>query len=167
MAKKIEENEQIENTTLLAARAVDNASPFTGDGSADFREAPENVTDETAKRLGLYRFGAIPANDHDTLTAQAAAEKIIAGEDLVPVAPPRSATHGAYADTARISQSLKRVVDVELSDRAYRGQQPLTDMQRENLDMICTQMARIIAGDSGHYSHWRTIGGYTRIVNGS
>lgn len=102
-------------------------------------------------------FGAIPATDHDALEAELAdgVEKMIST---------REATHGDYANTARVAQLLKKVIALELNDREYRGQPPLTDRQHESIDLICTKLARIVSGDSGFGDHWRDVSGYAKIA---
>lgn len=79
----------------------------------------------------------------------------------------RGKTHGDFADHARITQRLKNVIAEELLFRHERGQPPLTDMQRESIDMIEHKIGRIIAGDANFPDHWEDIAGYAKLpVNG-
>lgn len=184
MAKRDTTEEPL--TSLQAAMtAVDNGeNPLQSDGN-DFAEpqadawnrtvfATKRMSDEdyaAIKAAGPSStiFGAIPATDHDTLTAQAAAEKIVKGEDLFGLdatLSERRSTHGNYEDHARITQSLKKVIALELNEREYRGQPPLTDRQRESIDMILHKIGRAVAGDSNFADHWFDIQGYAKIAVG-
>lgn len=78
----------------------------------------------------------------------------------------RGQTHGDFRDHARIAQKLKAVMQEEARAREERGQPPLTDMQREALEMIAHKIGRILAGDASFNDHWDDIGGYARIANG-
>ena len=60
----------------------------------------------------------------------------------------RHATHGNFADNARISQNLKAMLHGE---DAWAGLKP---WQQESLDMICSRMGRILAGNPAHPKHW-------------
>lgn len=78
----------------------------------------------------------------------------------------RTTTHGAFDDHARCTQGLKATIDIECGKRHDRGQPPLTDTQRESVDMILHKIGRIVAGDAGFQDHWDDIAGYARIANG-
>lgn len=80
--------------------------------------------------------------------------------DLTAMLADREKTHGAFSDHARITQRLKNVIAEELVERHERGQPPLTDMQRESLDMIEHKVGRIIAGNPNEPDHWNDIAGY-------
>lgn len=69
----------------------------------------------------------------------------------------RETTHGDYAVTARIAQSLKAVLHSEV------GFQALTDIEKESLELICTKMARAV---SGRYNKddYDDIAGYSNLV---
>ena len=69
----------------------------------------------------------------------------------------RHATHGNFADNARISQNLKAMLHGE---DAWEGLEP---WQQEALDMICTKISRIMSGVSAYLDHWDDIGGYARL----
>lgn len=72
----------------------------------------------------------------------------------------REKTHGSFDDHARITQRLKAVIAEELFLRAERGQTPLSDMQRESIDMIEHKIGRILAGNPSEPDHWNDIAGY-------
>ncbi len=161
-----------------ALQAVDDSgeNPLQSSEGSDFEDAP-NISEVLLARASAYdqepladyrKFGAIPATDHDTLMAREAADKIVKGEPLIrtvdEIVTTRATTHGRYRDTARISQSLKRVVHMELDDRLARGQPDLTDQQLESIDLICTKLARIFSGDNNEPDHWKDISGYAQIA---
>ena len=56
--------------------------------------------------------------------------------------------HGSYTDNARIAQNLKAMLHGE---DAWAGLEP---WQQESLDMICSRMGRILAGNPAHPKHW-------------
>ncbi len=66
------------------------------------------------------------------------------------VRPPLTLTpaHGSYSDNARIAQNLKAMLHGE---DAWAGLEP---WQQESLDMICSRMGRILAGNPAHPKHW-------------
>ena len=59
-----------------------------------------------------------------------------------------SPAHGSYTDNARIAQTLKAMLHGE---DAWAGLEP---WQQESLDMICSRMGRILAGNPAHPKHW-------------
>lgn len=75
----------------------------------------------------------------------------------------REATHGNYADHARITQKLKDAVEDELGYRFARKQPALKPTQLETLDMILHKIGRIIAGDPNNADHWHDIAGYATL----
>lgn len=77
----------------------------------------------------------------------------------------RGKTHGMFKDRARCTQRLKNVLLDERKYRQQRGQDPLTLMQVEAVEMILHKIARIIAGDANYQDHWDDIAGYARIAN--
>jgi len=80
----------------------------------------------------------------------------------------RGKTHGAFEDHAGATQDLKRVFEKHNFARvATRKQLPLTDMQRESIEMILHKIGRIVAGDANFQDHWDDIAGYAKIANGS
>ncbi len=70
----------------------------------------------------------------------------------------RGATHGEFADNARIGQHL----------RAYYRTQPgwlrLTDVQREALDYDIGKTSRILSGQGGYPDHWNDKAGYATLA---
>lgn len=72
----------------------------------------------------------------------------------------REATHGDYAVTARVSQQLKRVIHGNLSERGVVI--PFT--HSESLDLICTKIARLVAGDLNCVDTWDDIAGYAELI---
>lgn len=157
------------NKLTDAMAAVDSGeSPFVGDGSADFNvEAASDVPIEPSVAPKVHdgwnrtvfqapqSFGAIPATDHDALEAQLTSELADGVEKLLST---REATHGDYANTARVAQILKRILTGEMGDEKY------TDRQRESLDLICTKLARIVSGNANEPDHWLDIAGYAKIA---
>lgn len=77
----------------------------------------------------------------------------------------RGHTHGAFSDHARYTQQLKSVAYRAYNERAKRGQQALTNQQKESLEMILHKIGRILAGDASFQDHWDDIGGYAHIAN--
>ena len=75
----------------------------------------------------------------------------------------RGTKHGNWEDNSRASRSFKIVIDEEAKRRVQRGQTPLTDSQREALEMIAHKMGRIIAGEASYYDHWDDIMGYAKL----
>jgi hypothetical protein len=59
-----------------------------------------------------------------------------------------SPAHGSYTDNARIAQNLKAMLHGEES---WIGLEP---WQQESLDMICSRIGRILAGNPSHPKHW-------------
>ena len=69
----------------------------------------------------------------------------------------RNATHGDFADNARVSQSLKYIV-------YFNAEQKLSSVQREALDMIFLKISRIVTGDPNFKDHWDDIAGYATLA---
>lgn len=76
----------------------------------------------------------------------------------------RGKTHGDYSNTARYIQQLKYIVATACVERKRRGQEPLTNQERESLEMIMHKAGRILSGDSHFQDHWDDIGGYAKIA---
>jgi hypothetical protein len=72
----------------------------------------------------------------------------------------RQKTHGDFADTAVIAQSLKAIIS------AYRDQKckKWPAAQLEAMDMICTKISRIVSGSSDNVDHWRDLSAYAELV---
>jgi hypothetical protein len=71
----------------------------------------------------------------------------------------REETHGWFTDTSYVAQSLKSVL---FGDDSLATD--LTPLQREGLDMICSKISRIMAGDPNFKDHWDDIAGYAKMV---
>lgn len=83
--------------------------------------------------------------------------------DVNTILTEREKTHGSFVDHARITQRLKDIIMDELVNRAERGQEPLTAMMREAIDMNLHKIGRIIAGDPRLADHWDDIAGYALL----
>jgi Domain of unknown function (DUF6378) len=77
--------------------------------------------------------------------------------DIHEILKARQKTHGDFKVHAKISQSLKRIVQDNLDHN-------LTDTQTEALTMILHKVARIVAGNPNEPDHWRDICGYSQLV---
>lgn len=76
-----------------------------------------------------------------------------------PLLVEREKTHGDYRSTAEIAQRLKKVIHDNL-----QTQHPMfCNIHRESLEMICTKIARILAGDPAIKDHWNDIAGYAKL----
>ena len=67
----------------------------------------------------------------------------------------RAKTHGDFKAVADVAQSLKEI--------CY-GQNALSTVQYEALDMICSKIARIICGNNNEPDHWVDIQGYAKLA---
>jgi hypothetical protein len=76
----------------------------------------------------------------------------------------REETHGDYENTARIIQRFKRVMYSELMERELRGQDDLSDVARETMEMMLHKFGRIISGKWDHPDHWEDLCGYPALV---
>lgn len=74
--------------------------------------------------------------------------------ELASLLADRKNHHGDFSNQATIAQALKRQI----------GDNPLSDIQREAIEMILHKVARIIAGDPNHIDHWVDISGYAQLV---
>ena len=70
----------------------------------------------------------------------------------------RQATHGNFADNARIAQALKLVF------RSAPNWSALTDVQREAHEMLSGKLARFLSGDSAHADHIDDAIGYLTLI---
>ena len=68
----------------------------------------------------------------------------------------REKTHGDFFETAEIAQELKYIIDLNCERISSR-------VQMEALEMICTKIARILAGNAMEADHWRDIAGYAEL----
>ena len=71
----------------------------------------------------------------------------------------RHNTHGEFEIDAQYAQQLKQII--------YNcGNWPLMSaVQREALGVICSKIARIMAGDPHFKDHWDDIAGYAKLVS--
>ena len=79
----------------------------------------------------------------------------------------RGQTHGDFIDHAACAQDLKKVFRHHHQRRLKRGQNPLTNMQMEAIEMNFHKLGRIVAGQSEFQDHWDDIAGYAKIANGA
>jgi len=86
-----------------------------------------------------------------------------AGNDMAALLTERGSTHGRFIDHARATQRIKLVIRDELRRRNQRGQDKLTDMHIEALEMIAHKIGRILAGDPDFADHWIDISGYAEL----
>ena len=70
----------------------------------------------------------------------------------------REKTHGPYSEVALTAQRLKIIL------HSTPGWQKMTDQQRESLDMICSKIGRITAGNADERDHWVDIAGYAELA---
>lgn len=77
----------------------------------------------------------------------------------------RANTHGDFIENGRIMQHLKDVVRGGANwNPLAKNSNPLTEYQREALDMICHKMGRILSGNPNEPDHWHDIAGYATLV---
>jgi hypothetical protein len=72
----------------------------------------------------------------------------------------REKTHGDFADTAMIAQSLKAVI----ADYREQNCKEWPAVQLEAMDMICTKISRIVSGDNNCKDSWDDLAGYAHLV---
>jgi len=72
----------------------------------------------------------------------------------------RGNRYGEFKECARISQTLKSYVAVELRNQG----KTLSNTQREAMEMILYKIARIVNGDPNYDDSWRDIAGYATLV---
>lgn len=70
----------------------------------------------------------------------------------------RRATHGDYADHAKITQKLKAEM------RRGPSWAKCDYMQQEALEMIVHKIGRILAGSPDFHDHWHDIAGYATLI---
>jgi hypothetical protein len=88
------------------------------------------------------------------MTAEAAMR---AKPQLAGIPKTRLATHGPFADSARLCQRIKGAL---ASDPKFAT---LSEEHREALQMIAFKMSRIVAGDPDYPDHWNDIAGYAHL----
>lgn len=72
----------------------------------------------------------------------------------------RQKTHGDFMQNAAISQGLKCTL------QSVTGWTVLDPVHREALDLICTKIGRIMAGQADFKDHWDDIAGYAHLAAG-
>lgn len=72
----------------------------------------------------------------------------------------RGARYGVFAEQARVTQSLKQFLAMEINAREML----IAPDQQEALDMICNKIGRIINGDPNYADSWQDIAGYAQLV---
>jgi hypothetical protein len=77
----------------------------------------------------------------------------------------RETTHGDYTNTARIIQGFKRLLFSELLEREIRGQEPLSDVAVESIEMMLLKIGRVISGKWDCLDHFEDIAGYAELVS--
>jgi len=73
----------------------------------------------------------------------------------------REKTHGDFADTAIIAQSLKAVIAAHREQKCKEW----PAVQLEAIDMICTKISRIVSGDNNCKDSWDDLAGYANLVS--
>lgn len=71
----------------------------------------------------------------------------------------RKGSHGPVRVQAAIAQDLKAAMK-----RQFHNRGPIDPILQESLDMICTKMSRIAAGDFNRKDHWLDIAGYAQLA---
>lgn len=89
----------------------------------------------------------------------------LAIQDAAGLTAVRGETHGRFSDHSKYTQQLKTIAYGAYFERRQRNQPPLTNQQKESLEMILHKVGRILAGDAGFQDHWDDIGGYAHIAN--
>ena len=70
----------------------------------------------------------------------------------------RGSRYGKFVDHARITQSMKRIMQAE----ANWGR--MADDQRESLEMLAHKIGRVLNGDPDYADSWVDIAGYAQLV---
>lgn len=73
----------------------------------------------------------------------------------------RGKRYGEFAEHARISQNLKRVM------RDSENWKRMSDDKREALEMIAHKIARILNGSPDYFDNWHDIEGYAKLISNS
>lgn len=102
-------------------------------------------TDKPTTPVALRRPAVVPQEAKPTHTLRLTEE--------------REKSHGDYANTARIAQSLKRIVWHQ------EGWVRMSEIQRESAEMICTKLARVLSGNPNIKDHWDDIAGYAKLCS--
>lgn len=75
-----------------------------------------------------------------------------------PLLEERAKTHGSFGMNAQFSQSLKSIIQSDMS--GYATMHPI---HREALDMIALKLSRILSGQASFKDHWDDIAGYAKL----
>lgn len=70
----------------------------------------------------------------------------------------RGGQHGLFADNARVTTELLRVVN------SSKNHGKLSAVQAVALYMILHKIARVMSGDPNHVDHWHDIAGYAKLA---
>lgn len=70
----------------------------------------------------------------------------------------REETHGNYGVTAQVAQQLKHIIQAQTNVQVF------PPVMQESLDLICTKIGRIVAGNAHEPDHWKDIAGYANLV---
>jgi hypothetical protein len=70
----------------------------------------------------------------------------------------RHATHGSFADNARIAQMLRHIM------RAESSWYDLDPVMREALDMSASKLSRILSTTGRNIDDWHDLAGYATLV---
>ena len=81
-------------------------------------------------------------------------------DDVDHILAERGSRYGKFSGHARITQSLKGVIEYELKNAG----KVLAHNQQEALDMICHKIGRILNGDPNYADSWIDIAGYSSLV---
>ena len=73
----------------------------------------------------------------------------------------RGTQHGSFADNAKFSQTVKRLM------RDLPAWEFLRNEQKEALEMIALKISRVMSGYADHADHWRDIAGYATLAEQS
>lgn len=73
----------------------------------------------------------------------------------------REAKYGDFDQVSDVAQHLKQTF---LDVRILRGQNVLSNSQKEALDMIATKIARIVCGDPNQRDSWADVAGYSTLI---
>ena len=73
-----------------------------------------------------------------------------------PILATKEKSHGDYKLNAYIAQQLKDIIEPSTTT--------MDATIKEALDLICTKLGRICAGDPTYKDHWDDIAGYARLI---
>lgn len=131
------------------AQPLPGVTPIS-DPLADYRQAVDSarreprVSDELQRLVDAAKGRAAPKPSAED----------VARKD--PLLAERGKTHGNWAVNAGVSQAIKEVMRKECGT--------LPAPLQEALDVICTKLGRIAAGDALFYDHWKDIAGYAKLA---